>query len=156
MSVCWEISCNGGKIKVSGLNLDSENILVYEQWWQGTVLFTIITYRENSSPLPPHGTHFIQYPTSAVFLSLLAWPTALSFSWWTDESLTVNHSPLSFFFLPKMSRKTSVEVSSIFDISEQSFRCADFYLVFWTQLFVGVPHTYSFTKSPLTFPAFRV
>lgn len=40
-----------------------------------------------------------------VLLSLLAWPSILSFSWWIDDSLAVNHSPLSFlfFFFPPLS-----------------------------------------------------
>ena len=43
-------------MRVLGLNGDVKNLLVYEQHWQGTIVFpaTIITYKEDSaSCLPP-------------------------------------------------------------------------------------------------------
>lgn len=63
---------------------------------------TSITYRENSCARPHHSLYL--YLTSAS-LSALAWLSVLNFSWWIDESLLVNHSPLSFFFFPPSSLK---------------------------------------------------
>lgn len=75
---------------------------------------TSITYRENSCARPHHSLYL--YLTSAS-LSALAWLSVLNFSWWIDESLLVNHSPLSFFFfssfLPEMSRETSLSAGTV-------------------------------------------
>lgn len=106
--VCWKPSYKGGRVRVLGLNWNSENILVHEQCWQGIVLLPCLPSSLTEKiplPTPKAPTHSVIWsqPNSSV-----SWPgpSLRSFHGWIDEALLENHSPLSFLkFLPEMTRR---------------------------------------------------
>lgn len=72
---------------------------------RGALWFRMYHYQHREkSLLLSISTHFAQYLSQPV-LSALAWSSVPSSSWWTDESLVVNHSPLSSTLLPWNNRR---------------------------------------------------